>query len=491
MSAATAARSRASAEPAPPLGHSLDNAPMTALHRRFWLLAALGILLDGFDFFIIGVANPLIADSFDVSSAEKGLVSAAAIVGAVFGAGLLGPIADKVGRRRLFRLDLWLFVAFSVACMLAWDVWSLIAFRFVLGIAIGLDYPIAASYLAEILPSRDRGRWLVGAFSLQAVGIVLGAAVGVVILLIAPQAGSWRWMLGFGIVPALAIIWLRRETPESPRWLAQNGREPEAEEIAGRLVGHGVAVTDDDRRRTEPVAEGPAALVQPALFSKRWRRRTVFTAAPWFLMDIATYGVGIFTPTLLAAMALSGPNATFISDDIASTKGTAALDVFLVVGFLGAIFLVERLGRVRLQLIGFAVMALALGMLALADGLPGGGDDHLWLVIAGFALFNTFMNAGPNATTYALPAEVFPSDIRSAGHGFAAACAKLGAALGVFLFPLLLDDIGSSALLLILAGACLLAFAITARFRVETTGRTLEQITGEEVASVAPRVTPP
>src|SRR6266540_1849645 len=129
-----------------PLGESLDRTPMTRLHMRFWLLAGLGIMLDGFDFFIIGVANPLIAQDFSLDATEKGLVSAAAIVGAVFGAGLLGPIADRIGRRRIFQADLIMFAAFSVACVFAWNVWALIAFRFLLGIAIGLDYPISASY---------------------------------------------------------------------------------------------------------------------------------------------------------------------------------------------------------------------------------------------------------------------------------------------------------------------------------------------------------
>ena len=106
-----------------PLGEALDKAPMSRRHVRFWLLAGLGIMLDGFDFFIIGVANPLIAQDFGTSDAVKGLVSAAAIVGAIFGAALLGPIADKVGRRRIFKFDLWLFVVFSIACVFAWDVW--------------------------------------------------------------------------------------------------------------------------------------------------------------------------------------------------------------------------------------------------------------------------------------------------------------------------------------------------------------------------------
>ncbi|MBJ7519841.1 MAG: MFS transporter [Solirubrobacteraceae bacterium] len=473
------------------LGAALDAARMGAKHRRIWLLAGLGILLDGFDFFIIGVANPLIAEEWGLSAAQKGLVSAAAIVGAIVGAGLLGPLGDKFGRARLFKYDLWLFVVFSLLCVVAWDVWSLIAFRFLLGIAIGLDYPIAASYLAEVLPRRDRGRWLVGAFSLQAAGILLGALVGVGILLALPEVESWRLMLGFGVVPALIIIWLRRGTPESPRWLASHGREEEAIAVTEELVGHPVVVTDEDRGAGDAPPEGLRALIQPKLFGRALRRRTAFTAIPWFLMDIATYGVGIFTPTLLAAMALAGPDATFISDDIASTEGTAALDVFLVLGFITAIFLVDKLGRVPLQLVGFAMMGVALALLAIADGLAGGGEDHLWLVFLGFALFNFFMNAGPNATTYALPAEVFPEEVRAAGHGFAAACAKFGAALGVFLFPILQDDIGTSALLAIISGLCVVAFFVTVALRIEPKGRSLAELSGRDTAELSPHPVPP
>ncbi|MFM7596943.1 MAG: MFS transporter, partial [Actinomycetota bacterium] len=270
-----------------PLGEALDKARMTPLHRKFWLLAGLGIMLDGFDFFIIGVANPLIAEDFGANAWEKGLVSAAAIVGAMFGAAVLGPLGDKLGRRRIFKYDLWMFVVFSIGCMVAWDTWSLIAFRFLLGIAIGLDYPIAASYLAEVLPQKNRGRWLVSAFSLQAVGMLLGALVGVAVLLLLPYDTSWRWMLGFGIVPALIIILLRRKVPESPRWLAQNGHQKEAIQVVEELTNVPVVVTDKDRERAEQSSEGIQALFQPQLFKKDMIKRTIFTSVPWFLMDIA------------------------------------------------------------------------------------------------------------------------------------------------------------------------------------------------------------
>ncbi len=180
---------------------------MSALHVRFWLLAGLGILLDGFDFFVIAVANPLIKRDF---------------------------------------------LVFSLLCTVAWSLWVLIVFRFVLGLAIGLDYPIAASYLAEVLPSKDRGRWLTAAFSLQAGGILLGATAGVVILEALPHLYAWRVMLGCGAIPATVIIFLRRGVPESPRWLAQNGREKDAQEVAERLCPVPVVVTPADTARAEP-----------------------------------------------------------------------------------------------------------------------------------------------------------------------------------------------------------------------------------------------
>lgn len=474
-----------------PLGEALDCAEFTLLHLRFWLLAGLGILLDGFDFFIIGVGKPLIEQDFGCSDVVIGLIASAAIVGAMFGAGFLGPLGDKIGRRRIFKYDLYLFVAFSLLCIVAPNPAVLIFSRFMLGVAIGLDYPIAASYLAEILPSRERGRMLVGAFALQAAGILLGALVGVVILGLLPHVDSWRLMLGFGVVPALIIIWLRRSVPESPRWLARNGAQEEACEVAERLCRRPVVVTPQDTERAEEVPEGFGALFQPRLFRRDMLRRTIFTSVPWFLMDIATYGVGIFTPTLLAALALAGPNATFLADDIAATKGTAALDIFLVLGFLAAIYLVDRLGRIPLQLSGFAVMAVALCILAAAELAPGGGDAHLPMVICGFALFNFFMNMGPNATTFALPAEVFPDEIRAAGHGFAAASAKFGAALGVFLFPILQDSIGTGALLFIIAGCCLVAFVVTWALRIEPRGRSLAEVSGSIPATARVAVPEP
>ena len=160
----------------------LDDTPFTKTQRKVWILSAMGVLLDGFDFFIIGVALPLIAHDFHMNATTKGLVAVAAVAGAFFGALVFGQVADRVGRKGMFLVDIILFVVFSAASAAAWNPASLIVFRFFLGIGIGADYPIGVSYIAESVPTRLRGRLIVGAFAFQALGSLLGVLVGLLIL---------------------------------------------------------------------------------------------------------------------------------------------------------------------------------------------------------------------------------------------------------------------------------------------------------------------
>jgi len=418
-----------------------DAPSLTPLQRRVWFLSGLGVLLDGFDLFIIGVALPLITMQFALSDFDKGMVGAAAVLGAVVGAAVMGHLADHFGRRLLFMIDLLLFVVFAVLSGFAWDLWSLLAFRFLLGFAVGADYPIASSYLAEFMPSSVRGRWMVGAFSFQAIGILLGATLGVVILLSgADQELAWRLMLAAGAIPALIIVFLRRSIPESPEW--------------------------EHATKTEEQTPGIRVLFAPEL-----RRRTILAVVPWFLMDIMLYGVGIFTPTILAMLSVGGGD-DIMAKDVATTAGTAALDVFLVIGFIIAILLVERVGRMSLQIAGF--LGTTVGLLLLATGSLGTQSNAVILI--GFAVFNLMVNTGPNSTTFLVAAEVFPTHLRATGAGLAASAAKLGAVVGIVMLPVMLGSIGLAATMYIIAGASALGMIVTTFFRFETAGRDLREI---------------
>ncbi|HHP7229781.1 MAG TPA: MFS transporter, partial [Xenococcaceae cyanobacterium] len=410
----------------------LDESPITRVMWLLWLLSAGLIALDGFDFFIIGVAIPFLQRDFSLSSTQIGAVAVAAVAGSLVGSLTLGPITDKVGRQRMLIVDVLLFVIATAGTAFAWNATSLIFFRFLVGVGIGADYPISVSYITENVPSRLRGRMVIGAFTFQAIGSLLGALTGFGIIYLFqslyPDAiqpaiqYAWRWMLGVGLLLAIAVGLLRLSfLLESPRYYIARGEYDAASKAASTLLEEPITITSE----TDPPSREPS-LNYNALFSAQYRSNTLFASVPWFLQDIATYGIGIFTPAIIGALAFAGEN-NFLAREMASAKGSAFVDLFLIAGFLLAIFLVDKVGRVRLQITGFVGMAVGLAILAASDWLTSDPGSNIILVFLGFFVFNLMMNAGPNSTTFLLSGEVFPTSIRASGAGLAAAIAKAGA----------------------------------------------------------------
>jgi putative MFS transporter len=205
---------------------------------------------------------------------------------------------------------------------------------------------------------------------------------------------------------------------------------------------------------------------------------TAAATVPWFLQDLGVYGIGIFTPTILAAVigkeSKSHALADTIHNDMRGAKGSALMDTLFVLGVIVAIFLVDRVGRIKLQIWGF--LGCAVGLLLSGLSIRSDGSNVMWLLFLGFTLFYFMVNFGPNAMTYLLAGEVFPTEVRGKGAGFAASFAKIGAVLTAFLFPILLKSIGTTALLWGLVAAFLLGAVVTYFFRIETAGVNLEDI---------------
>src|SRR6266566_3567390 len=202
------------------------------------------------------------------------------------------------------------------------------------------------------------------------------------------------------------------------------------------------------------------------LFSRAYRARAMLVAIPWFLMDIATYGVGLFTPIILGAIDVSGKRVGVIARDFADARGSAAIDLFLLLGFLVGIWAVPRFGRIRMQAIGFAGMAFGMLLLMIAVSLSNSfaGAGNIPLVFAGFILFNLLMNAGPNSTTFTLAPILFPTQLRATASGFAAGVAKLGATFGVFVLPILKSHFGVPAVLGMVMAVSALGLIVTLVF---------------------------
>ncbi len=352
------------------------------------------------------------------------------------------------------------------------------------GLALGCDYPTAHLVIAESIPSRMRGRLILGAFGFQAVGALVGAMAGFIVLSVNPEIGAWRWMYALIVIPAILVIAGRLLICDSAQWLVDKGMIEKAERELGRLLKRSPqypkAIT-----LAKPAASAESTKHAPSLFtlfSKKNRRATLFASVPWFLQDLGTYGIGIFTPVILAAtfghdtLGNDRNIADLLENTMQGAKHAAFLDVFLIVGILFAIFLTDSVGRVRLQVIGFMGCAIGLVLVALAESI--GGDMRMFLIFTGFILFNFMTNMGPNAQTYLIAGEVFPTRIRGLGAGFAASFAKIGAVLTAFLFPILLADIGAATLLYILAATSLLGAWVTWQFRIETKGINLEKLDG-------------
>ena len=451
----------------------LDGSPLTPTQRWLWVFSTGGTLLDGFGIFVLGVAMPLIIAQFHLTPDVVGLIGASLVLGAVFGAGLGGPMADHLGRKPLMLVDMIIICAGAAASALANGAVMLFIGQFLVGVGVGVDFPVSSSYVSEVLPKRSRARSMVATIACQSVGMLLAAAVTLALLKTVNSAQNWRLFLATEGAIALLFFLLRLSEPHSSHWLMSRGRFAEATESFIRLMPEQrqVVLQLTGNAGNQSLATSVASATSPGiaiLFSRAYRARTVLVAAPWFLMDIATYGVGLFTPIILSAIDTSGQTAGAITHDLAATRGSGAIDLFLLFGFLLGIWAVPKFGRIRMQAIGFASMACAMLLLMIAVRLSN-SSLHIPLVFTGFILFNLLMNAGPNSTTFTLAPILFPTQLRATASGFAASVAKIGATFGVFVLPILKGKFGVPAVLGMVVAVSVLGLVVTLVFGREDT----------------------
>jgi MFS family permease len=335
--------------------------------------------------------------------------------------------------------------------------------------------------ISENIPSTARGKLVLAAFAFQAIGALGGVAMGFLVLSVVPEIGAWRWMFASAIIPAVLVTIGRFYIVESANWLSSRGEIEKAEQAAQRLLVRKPQYPNEVKLAAsgEHVSHGGGFAV---LFNSENRRATILASVPWFLQDLGTYGIGIFTPTILAAaLGANSDHARSVSDliqqDITAAKGAALTTSLLIFGILFAVLLADLVGRISLQVFGFIGCAVGLFLASLSANFTDG--EQLLLIFAGFMLFNFMTNLGPNAQTYLLAGEVFPTAVRGKGAGFAAAFAKIGAVMTAFLFPVLLDTIGTQALLYCLIVTSLLGAAVTWLFRIETTGVSLDSLSAK------------
>lgn len=466
-----------------PDGTPAGAAPMTGMQWRIWLLASAGKFFEGLVVFMTGVALPIIVQEFSLGAMEKGTVGAMPLFGILIGATSLGGLADSLGRKRMFIIEMILFALCLFLLVFSSSYVLLLISLFGVGLSLGGDYPTAHMVISESIPSSSRGRLVLGAFAFQAVGALAGTGIGYFILKSDPHLSAWRWMYATAIIPAIVVVMARFTVTDSAPWLASRGRLKEAESAIKRLLKRKPPYPAEVNlvRHEESVSEAQSGGIR-ALFSGKYRRATILASVPWFLQDLGTYGIGIFTPTILAsvlgARSDHARNLTeIIHHDMLAAEGAAVIDVLLIVGIVAAIFLADRIGRIRLQILGF--IGCAAGLLLASFSLDNQGAVGTLFLFGGFMLFNFMTNIGPNAMTYLIAGEVFPTHIRGLGAGVAASAAKIGAGATAFFFPVLLAGLGTKIILYILVGTSLLGAVVTWLYRIETTGVDIDSMDRE------------
>ncbi|GAA5049553.1 putative MFS transporter [Thermocatellispora tengchongensis] len=434
----------------------LERLPWSRFQRRLFLVVATAWLFDSIDLAAITFLLAPISAHFGLTAAEAGLLGSAGFAGMLAGAVSAGALADRFGRRRVFQYSIVVWGVASLGLVFAPDLPTLLACRFVLGIGMGAEFPVAAALLAEFMPASRRGRYAALLEGAWPVGFVLAGALAYVIV---PAAG-WRAFFALQACLALWALVIRRGVPESPRWLASRGLTDQAGAVMA-AIEHKVTMLTG-RALPEPVitpvtdAGGPGGL--RALFVRGRRRRTLMVWLTWFAILFGYYGLTTWMGKLLADN----------GSDIAGSIGFIVLmALWGVPGFLSAAYLIEVVGR-RTCLAGYTVAsAVAAFLYGQASGLPE---------LIGYGSVLQFMFFGMWSSLYAFTPELFPTRIRGTGVGTATAAGRLGALLGPVVVPALLAAGGAPLVFTASAGLFVLAAVVVVAFLPETRRAVLEDI---------------
>jgi PHS family inorganic phosphate transporter-like MFS transporter len=406
---------------------------MRRSHWRIIFTAGMGFFTDAYDLFIIGVVTALIGPIWGLSIDQIALLNGSALLAAALGAIFFGLLSDRLGRKKLYGIEVLILFFGAIASALATSFWWLFIARFIMGFGIGGDYPTSAVVASEYAPQRNRGYMVLLVFAMQALGMIFGPALAS-LMLMTPLAHMdiARILLGFGAIPAASVFILRRQLQETPEFKKQANLPLSVSRVVRDIV--------KDKGNPKPVG----TYKRQSLWQSKWLKTLLITGGSWFLLDVALYGNTVSNMMILNAIQ---PDASLL----AHTAMTALIFlVFAVPGYFLAAAYIDQIGRKRLQLLGFAVMAMCYCAIGSFPIIPK--TIVLFLLIYGVSYF--FTNFGPNTTTFLVPSEVYPTSLRATGHGLSAAIGKVGAAIGAFLLPGILKLHG---LEYVMIGMCLVA----------------------------------
>ena len=391
----------------------LDRLPFNAAHRKLLVASGIGWAFDAMDVGLVSfVVAAIAADPhFNLNATEKSWVLSVGFVGMAIGAALGGYFADRVGRKTVFTATLVIFGLANAGMACSWTLVALLIARFIIGLGLGAELPVASTLVSEFSPTRHRGRMTVLLESFWAVGWIIAAAIGAFVI---PNTGDWgwRWALLIGALPLLYAVVTRAHIPESVRFLESKGREDEAEQAVRYFEqASGVAPV------ASPKAEPLPAIRTRELFGHQYLARTVAIWLTWFFVNFSYYGAFTWMPSLLADQFGS----------LTSSFGyTLIISLAQLPGYFLAAWLVEIWGRRRTLSVFLAVSAVAAFAFSQAGSV---------VAVIGFGMLLSASNLGAWGVLYAVTPEIYPTRLRGAASGAAAAVGRVAAIIAPLLVP--------------------------------------------------------
>ncbi|MGE3919397.1 MAG: MFS transporter [Gammaproteobacteria bacterium] len=419
---------------------ALDETKLKAFHWRIVFTAGMGFFTDAYDLFVIGVVTALLTPLWHLSTSQIAILNGAALASSAIGAIFFGYLADVYGRKRMYGVEVVILFIGAILSAFTHSFWTLLATRVLVGLGIGGDYPASAVFASEYSNRKNRGFLILLVFAMQALGLIVGPLLASIFLFYHINYDLvWRLLVGLGALPAASVFYLRRRIPESPRFLIAKKQLPfEVSRVVADLTGY----------TKQALSE---TFEKQSIWQKKWLLCLIGTAGAWFFLDIAFYGNSLSSVLILRSL---NPGNSLLIDTLLT--GLMFL-VFAVPGYILAAYNIDRIGRRRLQMLGFVMIGIIFSLLGL---IPALHENISWFILA-FGISFFFINFGPNTTTFLIPAEVYPTSIRAEAHGVSAAVGKIGAFIGVFMLPYVLHHEGLAFIFILMSIVSLLGLMVT------------------------------
>lgn len=410
----------------------------SGINRWRWA-SAIAVGLDGYNLLAVSAAAIPLERTFHLTSFNATVIATGTLLGALIGGAAAGWTTDRIGRRPVLVWDLRMFVVFSLASALAWSPIVLIISRVLLGIAIGADYAVSPTYIAEMAETRDRGRQLGLMWLLWPLGATASFAWAGLLFPLLPIDIGWRALLGVSVVPAVLALLLRRGMPESSRFLRVKDRVPEA-----------------------------VPLQEPLRFQQGVRSRWILAVGPWFCLAVASYGLGLVLPAALSEGGVTGMYGAIWGAGLVNIAGIA--------GSAWAMVRLDRRGRRPMQITGFAGAAVIVWLIAV---WMGAGLRHYSVILALLMAGQLVSQYGPGTVTGIYPAELFPTRRRASALGVATAVSRMGGIAGALLLDFVNTAVGFPGMLWVAGSFMASGALITIILAKETKNLRLEEISAD------------